>query len=265
MKFFDSLIHVQPDGGWLNNKDDSGIDRLLQDIDGRDYRACLVAIAGYQRNEDLVTLSMQHPELFVPIAGFNPVAYDSTAERQSALTSLAATGFPGIKLHPRLNEYDPLDPCCLETIEYAGQAGLIVFLDTLFRQKGRVTAYAPDVVDRIVNDCNPQRLVLLHGGASSLLDMFEMVRMHENLILDLSFTLMRYAGSSLDQDLAFVCRELDQRVVVGSDYPEYLPSDARQRIGTLMDGLPLAKRENVLYANLERLFAGWGGLKSNRI
>lgn len=262
MKFFDSLTHVSPDGSWLDhNRYDSGLGRLIEDIDKFDtFRACLVAIAGYQRNEDLITLTKQHPEMFVPIAGFNPVEHTTNEDRRKALAAIASAGFPGIKLHPRLNEYDPLDQRCIDTISHASELGMVVFLDTLFRQKNISTAYAPDVVDRLVHDCSLHRLILLHGGASSLLDMFEMVRMHETLILDLSFTLLRYAGSSLDQDIVFVCRNLDQRVTIGSDFPEYLPSAAYRRIDRMLADLPREKRDKVLYQNLEHLFSSWKGL-----
>ena len=97
-------------------------------------------------------------------------------------------------------------------------------------------------------------------GGAHLLGMFEMVRMHEHLLLDLSFTLLRYAGSSLDLDIRFLCEALDQRLTVGSDFPEYTPADALARIVELSKGLALSKCENILFRNLEKLFQGWEGM-----
>ena len=81
--------------------------------------------------------------------------------------------------------------------------------------------------------------------------------MHANLILDVSFTLMRYAGSSIDLDIRFLCETLDQRVTVGSDFPEYVPADARARIAALADGVASDKLQNILFRNLEALFRDW--------
>ena len=62
-------------------------------------------------------------------------------------------------------------------------------------------------------------MVLLHGGDVQLLRYAELVRFNANLILDLSLTIMKYAGSSLDADLSFLFREFDRRICIGSDHP----------------------------------------------
>ena len=111
------------------------------------------------------------------------------------------------------------------------------------------------VVDVIANECPGTRIVLLHGGGSTLLDLFEMGRMHPNLVVDVSFTIMRYAGSSLDADIRFMAQHLDQRMSVGSDFPEYTPAQALARFDAITEGLPEEKRENVRWRNL----AAWFG------
>ena len=55
------------------------------------------------------------------------------------------------------------------------------------------------------------RMVLLHGGSVELLRYAESVRMKPNVLLDLSNTLLRYQGSSLDRDIAWLFRSFDQR------------------------------------------------------
>lgn len=259
MLFFDSLTHANHDGAWLgHNKFDASIARLLREIDlVRPYRACLVNIAGHSDNEELATIAAKHRELFVPIAGFDPSSHNDDASIERELAELAERGFAGIKLHPRLNDYDPLDKRCLKAISHAPRCKLVVMLDTLFRQRTRVVEHPADIIDRIAFSCPDTRLVLLHGGASAMLDIYETVRMRSNLLLDTSFTFMRYAGSSLDDDIRFAFRSLDQRTTVGSDFPEYSLTDVRDRLATFLDDLPQAKSENIRFRNLERLFADW--------
>ncbi|MCI0558518.1 MAG: amidohydrolase family protein [Nitrososphaera sp.] len=261
MKFFDSLTHATADGTWLGGtRYDASLDRLLAEMNrAAPCRACLVAIAEYQDNHTLADFAYSHPDLFVPIAGFNPrsVAKPSLVEKE--VVDIAKQGFAGIKLHPRLNFYDPLDKRCVAAIDAAGQNGLVVFLDTLFRQKEINTRHPADIVDRIATHCTGSRIVLLHGGGAHLLDMFEMVRMHSHLLLDISFTMLRYAGSSIDLDIRFLCDALDQRLIVGSDFPEYVPLKARKRITELTVGLTEEKRNNIMSGNLERLFETWEG------
>ena len=262
MKFFDSLTHATYDGTWLGGtRYDASLDRLLTEMHKGAYRACLVNIADYQDNETLENFARAHPDIFVPIAGFNPVCYQNSSEIKGEVAQLAARGFAGIKLHPRLNSYDPLDQKCLDTINAAGCNGLVVFLDTLFRQKSISTRHPADVIDILATKCTNTRLLLLHGGGSHLLEMFEMVRMHKHLLLDISFTLLRYSGSSIDLDIRFLCETLDQRLTVGSDFPEYTPLEAKNQIIKLTESLAPEKKENIFFRNLENLFQDWQGFQ----
>jgi predicted TIM-barrel fold metal-dependent hydrolase len=65
---------------------------------------------------------------------------------------------------------------------------------------------------------------------------------------------MRYARSSVDADIRFMVQNLDQRMSLGSDFPEYTPAEALARFAVLTEGLPERKRENVAWRNLAALF-----------
>ena len=242
MPFFDSLVHTTPDGTWLGGtRYDAGVERLIADMTAAGVdRACLVAIADFIDNQHVLDVASRHPQRFVPIGSINPASFKQS-EVGDAVMQIAQQGFAGLKLHPRLNEYDPLDPRCLDAIRTAGQQGLVVFLDTLFRQRTVTTRHPLDVIDQVAIECPDTQIVLLHGCGAALLELTELVRLHPQLMLDLSFTLLKYRGSSLDLDLRYALSQLDQRVVVGSDFPEFLPSEAsgtRQRV----DG-KVARRE----------------------
>ena len=260
MKFFDSLTHATADGTWLGGtRYDASLDRLLKEMNRQAYRACLVNIAGYQDNETLADFASKYPDLFVPIAGFDPSEYSDTEQIETEIENLSDRGFAGLKLHPRLNSYDPLDERCIATISLAAKYNLVIFLDTLFRQKSVITPHPADAIDAIAIKCPDTKIVLLHGGGGHLLDIYEIVRMREKLLLDVSFTIMRYAGSSIDLDIGFLCRTLDLRLTVGSDFPEYTPAQAKQQLLKIAPDLPQEKLENICFRNLEKLFQDWQG------
>ncbi len=256
MTYFDSLVHATADGTWLGDtRYDAGSECLLREMDKAGVaRACLVAIADFADNADVHALWTAHPDRFVPVGSTNPGKAADPAAAAAEVRVLADQGFVGLKLHSRLNGYHPLDPRALAAIRAAGSAGMVVFLDTLFRQRRIVTAPAADIIDHIVLECPDTRVILLHGGASELLQVFEIVRMHPQLILDISFTLLRYAGSSVDRDIRFVCQNLDQRVTVGSDFPEYTQTQMVEHFQNLTMGLPEDKLARIRSGNLEALF-----------
>src|ERR1700730_14638035 len=166
VSFFDSLTHVTADGTWLGStRYDARCERLLAELERCDpARACLVAIAGVIENETVLEAARRHPERFVPIGSLNPATFDSEREIADAVAQLAAAGFAGLKLHPRLNGYDPLHVKVIRALRAAGEAGMIVFLDTLFRQPGRATRNAPDLVDALAVAATHTQMILLHGG-----------------------------------------------------------------------------------------------------
>ena len=254
--FFDSLVHVTDDGSWLGaRRFDASEARLMAAIGQvAPARACLVAIAGWNDNDTVLRVASANPSMFVPIAGVDPTELAVDDDLTGKMACLMSRGFSGIKLHPRLNQYDPLDERCVAVIEAAGNVGLVVFIDTLFRQPARPTRHAVDIVDAIANRCRSTSIVLLHGTGPTLLELFELGRMHSHLLLDLSFTLMRYANSSIDSDIRFVCEQLDQRVILGSDFPEYLPVDVLARFNHINRDLSGDKRDNILFRNLQQLF-----------
>jgi predicted TIM-barrel fold metal-dependent hydrolase len=220
-------------------------------------RACLVGIADHASNLAVSNFAELYPDRFVPIAGFNPVQLSGELDVASALAQLVQAGFAGIKLHPRLNHYDPLDARCLAAVDVAGDLGLVVFLCTLCHQKDRHVPGIVEIVDKLATRPSQTNLVLLHGGGTSMLDLFEIVRMHPHVLLDLSFSIVRYAGSSLDLDLGYLVTNLDQRVVLGSDFPQYVPAEALARFEAIGPGLNAEKRANILHRNLDRLFDRW--------
>lgn len=256
MKFFDSIVHATEDGLWLGgSQHDASESRLLEEMNVADVDcACLVGLSGYIDNSFVSKLAEQHPGRFFPIASLNPSLVMGTDQVAAAVGKLSHQGFAGIKLHPRLNSYDPLDERCVAGIAAAGERRLVVFLDTLFRRRGRATLNAPDVVDYLANACPNTRLILLHGGGSAILETAEAACIHENVWLDVSHTLLRYRGSSLDADLRWIFANRDRKTVLGSDFPEHTPEESRTRALELMDGLAEVKKQNILYRNLELLF-----------
>jgi predicted TIM-barrel fold metal-dependent hydrolase len=252
---FDSLVHVTRDGRWINGRGDASYARLMTELDraGVD-RACLVGLPGVVDNDYILDCARVSGGRLVPVAGVDPAIASHAHGVAAEVEALARAGFAGVKLHPRLGGYDPTDDRCLEMIRAAAREGMVVFFDTLFRQKAHATAHAADVVDRIAHECAAATIILLHGGGAALLDVAEVVRVHAALVLDLSFTVLHYAGSSVDADVRWVMERLDQRVVVGSDMPEYTPDDAFGRLERLAEGLPADKWANIACLNLQRLF-----------
>ena len=99
--------------------------------------------------------------------------------------------------------------------------------------------------------------MLAHAGGYRPLDALMVLKANPNVHLDLSFSPIYFAGSSVTQDLEFVVRRSDPgRLLFGSDFPE-APIDATLGwlTGVFDRGeMPEAHRDAILGGNAARLF-----------
>lgn len=255
---FDSLTHVTPDGRWFGTGLNAAESELLRQLNEAGVqRAMLVALAEHIDNAFVLEVCQRHPERLVPCASFNPVAEnDSNAARVKLRALLQGREFKALKLHPRLNRYDPLDPRCLAVLEELAswEQTLPVWLDTLFYYRGgTLQKTVVDTIHKLVCSFPSLPFVLLHGGGSWILQIAEAIRDCPNAFLDLSFTLQRYQSSSIAMDLRYLVNTFDRRIVFGSDFPEIPIRTALDSFRKIANGIAAEKCANIMGANLSRI------------
>lgn len=250
---FDSLAHPTLTGRWLGRGVAADFASLEAALDGAAYaRACAIGLDGVEAYEHraFADACAAYPRL-LPIAGFNPVR-DASPD---AMRALRAMGYRGIKIHPRFSGLTRKLSTLGPALRAAGEAGLPVFLCT-YMHCGLADYPGSDPFYSLVEalrEAPATRVVLVHGGDVQLMRYAELVRHNPNLLLDLSMTMMKYAGSALDADLRFLFNSFDRRICIGTDWPEYTPEAVRQRFETLSQGVSSSKRHNAACGNLAAL------------
>jgi predicted TIM-barrel fold metal-dependent hydrolase len=254
----DSLTHITPDGKWFSTSYDSSLENLLRGMDKCGVeRAVVVALDGYIKNEFILRTCEEHSSRLIPGASINPASFNGPSEAALQAKKLLSSGkYTVLKLHPRLHKYDIFDSrflCILEEVEKADMK-VHVWLDTLLYYRDARLAKPPvgsihDLVARFPSI----KFVLLHGCGSEVLRLADAIRDCENTLLDISYTLSRYKGSSVDLDLAFLFKNFDQRIVFGSDFPEVSVQQAITDFDALTKKLSSHKRNAILHKNLSEL------------
>jgi len=225
----DSLTHITPDGRWFNTSHDAGVERLLYEMDRAGVeKSIVVPLAGYIENEFVRKTCDRFPDRLIAGASINPMDFpDQTSVRIALMSILEDESFKVLKLHPRLHGYDPLDPRCLVVFETVSglDRPVPVWLDSIFRSQKCLLSKPPvDIIHELALRFPNQTIVLLHSCGAQMLELGELVGSCENLVLDLSLSLLYYGTSSLKQDVEFLLQKRDLRVIAGSDFPEYTPS-----------------------------------------
>lgn len=257
---FDSLTHPTLDGNWImpKYKGVAYIDDLLNEMDtyhvSHAFAVGMQGIGAYDEEAYIKFIQERSNGRLFPIAYLPFDTANATAIKHH-LSVIKKKGYVGVKIHPRISNLYLDNPLLPQAIDDANELGLAVLLCTYL--------YSPVQSYHINNIANigelltkintHSKVVLLHGGAVRLMEMMEIVRAFPNALLDLSFTLCKYAGSSLDLDLQFLFRMFDRRICIGSDFPEISLKSMRERFDYFSDGIAPEKAENIAYRNLYTL------------
>ncbi len=250
-RFFDSLTHPSHQGEWLKGEDSSfeALDKQKKKL-ACVYKACAVnmplcGMDNFKFYEECGKYSWLFPVARVLLK-------DLSIE---GIEKIRMIGYEAIKIHPRQLGLESIIPL-RDVLEYCYKHEMTVFLCTYYYCdcKGWPSNDFLSELAKLIT-LFPVKLVLLHGGGVRLLEFAEFVRFNENVILDLSLTIMKYRGSSLDMDLKFLFKNFDRRICVGSDHPEYLPSDVLMQLNSLANELELCevKLDNIAYNNLNKM------------
>lgn len=250
---FDSLSHPTLTGRWISGEIDASFATLDRELREAGFcGACAVGLAGVEDYSHQLFLQACKSHLsLVPIAGLDPT---TDSERLTTeLDLVASLGYRAVKIHPRLSRFEPTMEILGSIFQAASARGLVVFYCTYLHS--RVDVYpTTDPFYALVGGLRRSpgaRVILVHGGDVQVLRYAELVRFNPDLLLDLSLTLLKYRGSSLDADLSFLFRQFDSRICIGVDHPEFTHRDLRTRFDELAAGLPEDKARNIAYRNLE--------------
>ena len=254
---FDSLTHPTLDGQWILPRwpDCASIDELHSQMNASNvcgaFAVGMEGIGGYDEDEFLELINNKGYGKLLPIAFFS-FDKNSVEEYTNRLKEIKSKGYIGIKLHPRVGQFVLENPSLPYLIDKANELGLVVMLCTYF-YSNEISILANNVErlgDMLLKADSQSKVILLHGGVVRLLEMMELVRSFPNTLLDLSLTLCKYAGSSLDMDIQFLFQSFDRRVCIGSDHPEIKLNMLRERFDYFASKTTREKAENVAYKNI---------------
>ena len=247
IRYFDSLTHPTVSGTWFKNED-SSFSTLLDEVENNPniYKVCAVnnPIFGCQKSEFLKKCKLS--EKLFPVARLS-----NEGMLSSELAEAIDLGFSAIKIHPRqlatpnLEIFDEVFRTCEECnirvflcTYYFAPNGLYPEVDYLY-QIGQILKKFPNL-----------RLLLVHGGGVRLREFMEFVRHHPTTLLDLSLTMLKYEGSSIDLDVKFLITNFDRRICIGSDHPEFPISAPLEYLMRFRHELSHTKFENIAWKNL---------------
>ena len=248
---FDSLGHATVDGNWLETSLDASFKSYSHELTKNNYLGGLAVGLSHKNDynhDSFIKNSDQYQNIY-PIAGFDPLKEDL-----SSLAQIKKLGFYGIKLHPRFTGLDLKrdKEILIECLNACGEIKIPVFLCSYFYcNLNNMPTYDPffQLID-ILKQCLKTKVIIVHGGGLEIMRYVELSRFNANILLDLSLVFMKYKNSSIDKDIQFLFESFDQRISIGSDFPEYNLSEIQKRFDYFSKDISLEKRENIGFKNI---------------
>lgn len=257
---FDSITHPTVNGDWIEDrfKGENHLNSLLKQMVENDVRWALAVgmqgIGGYDEGT-YSSFVLSHAEHVYPVAYFHVEDNVSLLDITSSLKRIKKLKYIGIKIHPRFSKININQNKILsEVIKRANDVGLAVLFCSHLYDK-QCWNNNLDSLARLFAETNGCKMIVMHAGIVRLLEMMELAKLYPNLLLDLSYTICKYEGSSLDLDIHYLFKNFDRRICVGSDSPEFKLSKLRERFEHFSSNIELSKRENIAYKNI-KLFLG---------
>jgi predicted TIM-barrel fold metal-dependent hydrolase len=252
---FDSLTHPTIDGTWVDDALDNTLLDLERQMDNNNVQWALAVgmkgIGAYDHATYANYIRSSSKRIF-PVAYYDFEAWDSRDGIRRKLEAIGRLGYVAIKLHPRFSRISLRSEVVPQVIQEAAALGLGVLICTYLYHSLDVSNpnSVQDFAWILSQVPSSSKVVLLHGGDVNLLAMMELTRKYPNVLLDLSFTLCRYEGSSIDLDIKYLFKSYDRRISVGSDSPQFGLDRLRRRFDEFAREIEPDKCANVAYRNL---------------
>jgi predicted TIM-barrel fold metal-dependent hydrolase len=258
---FDCLMHPSISGEWIKNSSyNSPLNALLVEMKNHNvnwgFAVGMKGIGNYNDKKYVSFIRKNAPDLF-PVAFIDINRLDSQTRITSYLKKLKGLGYSGIKLHPRLAEFNLADKKLSGLVKSANDLELSVLLCTYFYSKKK-NAYNNSIesLAMLLEKISDEKIILVHSGSVRLMEVAEIARVFKNTLLDLSFTMVKYEGSSIDSDIKYLFQNFDRRICVGSDFPEFSINKLRERFNFFSEGIETGKLENIAFKNVMK-FTGF--------
>lgn len=250
---FDTNLHVTVDDTWDQKIRNNSFNNIINIHKKNKLKGfCAVGIPNIGNyNHKLFKKKISDYKFIHPVAGL-----DLNKNLEKEFNLIKKLEYDSIKIHPR---------SCGMNIEYLDYDKLAFFINkykfnilicTYFNKEIKNT-YTEDPkisLIKFLKKIKKNKVLLMHGGCERIMEFAELIRFNENMFLDLSLTIMKYQGSSIDNDLKFLFNNFDRKITIGSDFPETNYSHFLKRVKFFSKTVPSNKLKNIYYKNAQKIF-----------
>ena len=259
MQYFDTLIHSGHNVNWPRNNTNLNILNILNTIENtNELLGAIVQDSPFFDQEhnfrNFVNFINQHKgskKIFCCLSLPKRLGFDNYINYIKDAQKLNVKIF---KIHPRFIDLEEID--LINILEFMINQNLSIQLCTYgYTNNGEQMYLHKDEFwekfIKLAKNARKSSIMLMHMGGTDLMKVHNYIRHSEAFIGDLSMTYLKYRPSSISDDIGFLLNNFDQRICIGSDFPEYRPSEILKIVKKDIDkySVPESKICNFLFNN----------------
>ena len=252
--FVDTLTHPTLNGKWIDNREGDTFEDLYKLAKSHNVISCcavgLPEVGDYD-HKGYYEKAASFNDFFYPVA---PITKTNIVDIINEIDDIKTIGFDAIKIHQRLLRKNFSHEDLSKIFKKCYECNMKVFYCTYFHcHTSKIPNEDPFFTLASALKNSPQiKIILLHGGGVELLKYCELARFNENILIDLSLTLMKYDGSSIDKDILFLFNNFDRKITIGSDHPEWDYGNILKKLRHMLSNISEEKAKNITSVNALR-------------
>lgn len=222
----DAHTHVHPQADGFGPRYDAGLEAFIRDLDASEVdKAILLPLATVTgmfppiSNEFVAECCSKHPDKLI---GFATVYPGQDKDAAGTLErDVARFGLKGLKLHPRHQGMSVADPRVIPVVRKAAELNIPVAIDCMLWKPIPLRDQVPFNVDDLCKAVPEAKVIMCHAGGWRFLDALAVVKVNDNVYMDLSASLEYFHETPFEDQFMFVLKQAGaNRLIYGSDFPD---------------------------------------------
>lgn len=254
----DAHTHIHPDPKGLGDKYDASIENLINSLNNSEVdKAIVLPIYPEIPNKFVADVCKRYPTKLIGFASVNPLEGERAVKILEE--DVKKYNLKGLKLHPRLQNFDLRDSRLIPLFRKCAELKIPVMIDAFPGIDLRSNESIPLLIGRVASIVPEVNIIIAHAGGYKILDTLFVAKSHKNLYLDISYILLYFQGSSIEQDVEFVIKKIGaDRCIYGSDHPQMVLNDTFGLTIKLLTKYGLSEEEirDILGNTISSLIAG---------
>jgi predicted TIM-barrel fold metal-dependent hydrolase len=163
----------------------------------------------------------------------------------------------GLKLHPRLQNFDLETKSCFDLVKKAGVLNVPTLICGFPDGTMIMRGFSPLAYANLAKECINSNIIWAHMGGHYVLDFMMLAKRLPNVYMDCSYSLLYYQGSPTVKNMIYAMKSMKmERIFYGSDYPDREIKETLDLSCKVLneEGITESELHKLLYENANNFF-----------